>query len=38
MATLGVFYIPQYVYLGLKSMWFEFKQCWNYQHEEPTNV
>ena len=38
MCTLGPLFVFQYMYLGLRSMYYEFKWCWNYQPEETPNV
>lgn len=32
MVTLGPVITFQYIYLGLRSMYYEFGQCWNFEH------
>jgi hypothetical protein len=34
MVAFGWPFVVQYLWLGLSAMYFEFKGCWNYQHEE----
>lgn len=36
MCILGPFFVVQYVYLGLRAMYYEFKECWSYQLPEET--
>jgi hypothetical protein len=42
MATIGPFFVFQYLYLALRNMCVEFKECWNYSHSpspgDTTNV
>lgn len=38
MIAVAPFVLFQYLWLGLKGMAYEFKQCWNFRHEETPNV